>query len=124
MPLTNAGRNWIAGAITGHETLVFNNSNAHIGVGNGTGGNAESTDLTGASKTRRPMESTYPQRSTNVLTFRSSFGEAQGNHVWSEWGVFNASTAQTMLCRKVESKGEKNGGTWNFTVEVTVNIGS
>ena len=124
MPLTTAGRNWIAGAITGHETTLFNNDNARIGVGNGTGGDAASTDLTGASKFRKGMEDTYPQRSTNVLTFRSSYGDAEANFAWEEWGIFNHADAGTMLSRKVENKGTKSGGTWNFTVEVTVNIGS
>lgn len=126
MPLTNAGRDFIAQAIINDDTpTFFTNANAHIGVGNGTGGNAESTDLTGASKTRRPMEDTYPQRSNNQLTFRSEFGGAHANYAWAEWGVFNGASGNTMLSRKVEALGTKaEDSTWVLTVTITVNIGS
>ncbi len=126
MPMTNAGRDFIAAAIIndGPPTL-FTNANAYIGVGSGsTAFAATQTDLQGASKTRKGMESGFPTRSNNELTFKSSFGTDDANHAWAEWGVFNASSSGIMLSRKVEDLGTKTTGTWVFTATLTLNIGS
>ncbi len=124
MPLTTAGRNFIAGLITGHETLTYNEARARIGVGNSAATeSAAHTDLQGT-KIRVGMESGYPTRSTNALTFRSEFGTAVGNFAWEEWGVFNDASAGTMLNRKAEALGTKaSGSTWVLTVTVTVTLG-
>lgn len=126
MPLTNAGRDFIAAAIINDgPPTFFTNANARIGVGNGTTVfSAAHTDLQGASKVRVGMESTYPQIATNALTFRSEYGTAVGNFDWEEWGVFNAASEGVMLNRKVESLGTKAAGsTWVLTVTVTVTLG-
>ena len=122
MALTNAGRNEFAKDIIGESITEFDNTNAYIGVGNGSGAFAKAqTDLQGASKFRQGMESTYPQRTTNVLTFRALFSTGDANFTWEEWGVFNASTAGTMLQRKVENLGTKTSAqSWQFTVTLTV----
>ena len=124
MGLTNAGRNIIAQFLIDDGTPTpFDNTNAYLGVGDGTTAfNATQTDLqAGTNKLRDAMEATYPQRATNVLTFRSLFSTAQANFDWEEWGVFNASTAGTMLCRKVENLGTKTGAqSWQLTVDITV----
>jgi hypothetical protein len=66
------------------------------------------------------MDATYPQGAANVLTFRSTFATGDANWAWQEWGIFNASTAGTMLSRKVESLGTKtNTQTWQFTTTLT-----
>jgi len=36
MLLTNAGRDFVVGALTGVETTLFDNANAYIGVGDST----------------------------------------------------------------------------------------
>ena len=126
MPLTNAGRDFIAAAIINDgPPTFFTNANARIGVGNGTTVfSAAHTDLQGASKVRVGMEDTYPQIATNALTFRSEYGTAVGNFDWEEWGVFNAASEGVMLNRKVESLGTKAAGsTWVLTVTVTVTLG-
>jgi hypothetical protein len=128
MPLTNAGRNFIAAAIvnSGSPTF-FTNANAHLGVGDSnTAFAAGQTDLQAASnKVRQAMEATYPTISTNVLTFRSLFATGDANFAWQEWAVFNASSSGTMLSRKVESLGTKTSAqSWQLTVDITVNIGS
>jgi hypothetical protein len=127
MALTEAFRNFLAMAAVGEAVTVFNNANAHIGVGGGagaTGGFAASqTDLQGASKTRKAMDATYPQRSTNVLTFRSTFGTGDANYTWDEWAVFNAAAAGVMMNRKVEALGTKtSSATWQLTVTVTLTV--
>jgi len=126
MPLTNAGRNFIAGALIGAETVLFNNANARIGVGDGTAAFAATqTDLQGTNKFRKGMDAGYPTRSGNVITFRSTFTSTEANFAWQEWGIFNAVTGGTMLSRLVEYNGTKlSGQMWIFEVQITVNIGA
>lgn len=100
----------------------FNNANSYIGVGDSTTAfSAAHTDLQAASnKLRKAMDATYPSGGSNVITFRSTFATGDANFAWQEWGVFNASTAGTMLSRKVESLGTKTSAqTWQFTVTLT-----
>ena len=106
--LTNAYRDYVA-ALTLATGTFFNNANSYIGVGDSTTAFvATQTDLVAATnKLRKAMDATYPQVSTNVLTFRSTFATSDANFAWQEWGVFNASSAGVMLNRKVESLGTK-----------------
>ena len=100
----------------------YNNANSYIGVGDSTTAFAVGqTDLQAATnKLRKAMDATYPQGGSNVITWRSTFATADANYAWQEWGVFNASSAGTMLNRKVESLGTKTSAqTWQFTVTLT-----
>ena len=127
MALVNAGRNFIAAKIIDDGAAAhYDATNAYIGVGNGTGAvTAAQTNLLGTSSDRKGMTGAYPTIATNVLTFKSSFNDDSSQFTWSEWGVFNNSTAGTMLSRKQESLGAKGAGqTWDFTVTLTVNIGT
>lgn len=126
MPLTNAGRDFIRNAISNNGPPVFfNNANARIAVGNGTTAFAAGqTDLVGASTFRKGMDASYPDFSqgANIIRFRATFGTAEANFDWQEWGVANAGSGGTMLNRKVESLGTKTSAqTWEFTVDLTVN---
>lgn len=123
MGLTNAGRDLIAADIIGETVTEFDNTNAHIGVGDSTTAFAAAqTDLqAAANKLRQSMDATYPQRSSNALTFRATFDTADANFAWEEWAVFNAAAAGTMLNRKVESLGTKTSAqVWQLTVTLTV----
>lgn len=122
MGLTNAYRDWSVAATTVAAATPFNNANSYIGVGDSaTAFAATQTDLVaGANKFRKAQDATYPTTAGNVLTFRSTFGTGDANFAWNEWGVFNASTAGTMLNRKVESLGTKPGTqSWQFTTTLT-----
>lgn len=123
MPLPNSGRNLIAGAIVGAAYTAFNAANAYLGVGDSsTAFAASQTDLQASSnKLRKAMDATFPTQSTNILTFQATYGSAEANFAWNEWGVFNASSSGTMLNRKVESLGTKSTGSWTLTVSLTVN---
>lgn len=131
MPLTNAGRNFIAEAIIDDSNpTFFTEANAAIGVGNSSsnatpGEIAGQTDLLGT-KTRQGMETAFPSRTNNSIDFKAEFGSAVANFDWEEWGVFNDDgTGGIMLNRKVESLGTKvEGSTWVLTVTLTFNIGS
>ena len=120
MPLTDAGRNHLVQAGIGAAVTPFSNANAHIGVGaSTTAHSAGQTDLL-TTPTRKAMDGGYPQGAANVITFRSTFGTADANIAWNEWGVFNGASGGTMLNRKVESLGTKtNTQTWQFTVTLT-----
>lgn len=124
MPLTNAGRDFMTAATTTAAATPFNATNSHIGVGDSTAVFAATqTDLQAATnKFRKVMDASYPTTAGNVLTFRATFGTADANFAWQEWGVFNAATGGTMLNRKVESLGTKpNTQSWQFTVTLTIN---
>lgn len=123
MALTNAGRDQIAATLVGEVASPFDNSNAYLGVGNGSGAFAATqTDLLGASKLRKGMEAGYPQRAGNVLTHRAVFGTSEANFAWEEWGLFNASSGGTMLNRKAETLGTKTSAqSWQITTTLTVN---
>lgn len=127
MALVNLARDIIADALIGGSDFTrFNNANAHLGVGDSSAAFAASqTDLQAATnKHREPMDATYPQRATNVLTFRATFETADANHAWNEWGIFNAVSAGEMLNRVVESLGTKtSAATWEFTVTLTIALG-
>lgn len=123
MAITNAGAVLAATALINDSATFLNNANAYLGVGDSnTAFSAAHTDLQAASnKLRVAMDSTYPQRSSNVLTFRSTYTTGQANYAWQEWGVFNASSSGTMLSRKVESLGTKTSAqTWQLTATITV----
>lgn len=127
MPMVNGARDVIAKLLIGEAQTPYANANAHLGVGDSsTAYAAAQTDLQAATnKARKAMESTYPQRAANVLTFRSLFGTADANWAWAEFGVFNAAAAGDMLCRKVEALGTKtSAASWQLTVDVTVAIGT
>jgi hypothetical protein len=122
IPLTDAGRNHLVQAGIGAGVTAFNNANAHIGVGDSSTAFAVGqTDLVAATnKLRKAMDATYPSGGSNVITFRATFATGDANFAWNEWGIFNASSAGTMLQRKVESLGTKTSAqTWQFTTTLT-----
>lgn len=124
MAITDAGRNFLVQSALAAAATPFNNANSYIGVGDSTTAFAASqTDLQAATnKMRKAMDATYPSGAANVITFRSTFGTADANWAWQEWGVFNNPTngSGTMLNRKVESLGTKtNTQTWQFTCTLT-----
>lgn len=124
MALTTAGVKAIAQSIAGSGTF-FNNANTYIGVGNSAAAfSAAQTDLQGASKLRKKVDSGYPVVSAPTLTFRATFGTSDANFAWNEWGIFNASSGGTMLNRVVESNGTKQSNqTWILEVDITFAIG-
>jgi hypothetical protein len=122
MALTNAGRDLIAQMLVGEAVTAFNAANAYLGAGNSNSAFAQSqTDLVGASKFRKAMNGTFPQRAANVLTFQATFATGDANYAWEEWGVFNNASAGTMLQRKVETLGTKTSAqSWQITADLTV----
>lgn len=114
----------------GSGSLVyFNNSNAHIGVGDSTtAAAATQTDLQAATnKLRKAMDATYPTHTDGTtsgaasIVFRSTFATGDANFAWEEWGVFNGSSGVRMLNRKVEALGTKtSAASWQLTVTLSL----
>jgi hypothetical protein len=125
MPLVNAARDIICAMIDGEAATAWNNANAYLGVGDSATAFATSqTDLQAATnKVRVAMMATYPSRSSNAITFQSSFGSAVGNYAWQEVSAHNAAAAGTMLFRFTQSLGTKaSGSTWQLTVTETITV--
>lgn len=100
----------------------WDNGNARLGVGDGTGAaDPSQTGLLGTNKTFKAMDSGYPQRSAQTAEWRATFGSAEGNHGWEEFTVVNAvDDAGKNLNRKVESKGTKQAGeTWTLSLKIS-----
>lgn len=121
------------GTVTAGQALTYyNNANAAIGVGDSATAAADTqTDLQAATnKLRRGMDATYPLHTDTTgtagsksVTYRSTFGTADANWVWNEWGLFNSPTLATgrMLNRKVEALGTKtSAATWVITVTLSL----
>src|SRR5262245_52973325 len=123
MAITNAGAVLAAICLMSDSPTPLNNANAYLGVGDSTTAfSAAHTDLQAATnKLRVGQDTSYPQRSSNVLTYRSTYTTGQANYHWQEWGLFNASSSGTMFSRKVEDLGTKTSAqTWQLTVTLTI----
>ena len=120
----NAGGQALLDLLIGASGVdAFNNANANIGVGDSsTAVAASQTNLQAASnKLRKGMDASYPQRSGQVMTWRSTFGSSEANWAWAEAALFNAASAGTMLSRIVAALGTKASGTsWISTYTITV----
>jgi len=120
--LVNTGIQLLLDLLIGAGGTAFTNGASYIGTGSdGTAAAATQTDLLDGSAERKGMESTFPSRASQTLSFKSIFTTGDGNYEWLEIGVFNASTAGTMLNRKVVSKGTKEAtDTWTITITITI----
>ena len=119
--LANAGITAMLNLLIGAGGTAFNAANCHLGVGNSsTAAAAAQTDLQGSSKERKVVDGA-PSQGSQIITFVATFGSANGNFAWEEFGIFNASSGGTMLSRKVSSLGTKaSGATWVLTVTLTI----
>ena len=121
MPLTDAGRDFMAARVTGTTGTSFDNTNARIAVGSSTTAFAKAQTALVTELGRKAMDATYPTTAGSVLTFRSTFATGDANGAWNEWGVLNAAAAGTLLNRVQEALGTKTSAqTWQFTVTLTV----
>ena len=93
---------------------------SHIGLGSGTtAAAAGQTDLVSILGSREVLDSTTA--SSNTITYVSSFEAGDSTGAVTEAGIFNASTAGTMLARTVFSVVNKAADdtmsvTWTITL--------
>ena len=132
--LLTAGLNRLTSLLIGAGGTALTSTTARLGAGDSATAEAVGqTDLQAAAgSTHRwfqVMDATYPQQSNGVVTFKSTFGTADGNFAWAEWGVdvdtatvANSNTVGALLFnRKVASLGTKaSGATWALTATVTI----
>lgn len=117
------------GTSTGDQVnTYFDNTNAHIGVGDSNAAEAAThTDLQASTnKVRLPMDATYPQHTPGTnsaaasIVYRITASSGQANFAWQEFGIFNSDTAGRMLNRRVTNLGTKATGSWVLTVTITL----
>lgn len=96
---------------------------SHMGLGSGTtAAAAGDTDLGSLLGSREALDSTTV--SSNTITYVSSFEAGDATGAVTEAGIFNASTAGTMLCRVVFSEINKAADdtmsvTWTITLSAS-----
>ena len=94
--VVDAGLDFIASRMEGTTSDVM----SHMGLGSGTtAAAAGDTDLESLLGSREALDSTTA--TDNVITYVSSFEAGDATGAVTEAGIFNASTAGTMLCRTV-----------------------
>ena len=102
----------------------FANANAYIGVGDSsTAAAASQTGLQASTnKAYVGMETSYPSRASQTVTWRAVFGTSTGNFAWQEFTVANGnSDAADNLNRVVSNQGTKaSGQTWTVDVAITL----
>ena len=121
--VTTIGLNNTLDLAFGLGGTALSSANARIGVGDSsTAFSLGQTDLQASSnKLRKGMEATYPSRTGQTVTLRSSFGSAEANFAWREYGLFWGASGANMLSRRVQNLGTKTGGsTWLLTATVTL----
>jgi hypothetical protein len=129
--LTTAGLGRIATLVNAGTGNLIASTTARVGVGNSSTAEAVGqTDLQAAAgSTNRWFQTCTVTIPSNVWTFAASFGTADGNFAWAEWGIDIGTATVTssntvnavLLNRKVASNGTKAAGqTWTATATITL----
>ena len=131
MALALAGRNLFTKFTTTEDSTGerFGSTGAWVHVGSSTAAfSSADNSLLGTSTAdgrQKPMDSSYPTRAVNVLTYRATFTTSEANLAWEEWEIKNTSATSTgtgsLLNRKLDSLGTKaSTQSWQVTATVTV----
>lgn len=123
MAFTTAFRDYLTAKLIGGTAVLYDNTNAYIGVGtSATLVSASQTNLLGTA-VRKPMDTGYPTVSANTMTFRATYATGDANFSWQEWGIFNAAAGGTMMNRVTQDNGTKAATeTKQVTVTMTLSI--
>jgi len=114
--VVNTGLDYIASRMKDATATAM----THMGLGSGsTAAAAGDTDLGSLLGSREALDSTTV--TNNVITYVASFEAGDATGAVTEAGIFNASTAGTMLCRTVFSVVNKQANdsmtvTWAITL--------
>lgn len=123
--LLNEGINALWSLVAGTGETEFDNGHAYLGVGDSaTAADATQTGLQAVTnKLYKGMDTSYPTYgSSQIVTWRSTFGGSDANFAWQEITVANGnSDASKNLNRKVQSMGTKASGTsWVASLQITL----
>ena len=114
--VVSSGLNFICDRMEGTSEAVM----SHMGLGSGTtAAAAGDTDLGTLVGSREALDSTTV--SSNTITYVASFEAGDATGTITEAGIFNASTAGTMLCRVVfPAIGKQADDTMSVTWVITL----
>jgi hypothetical protein len=134
--LVNVGIQRLEDLLIGAGGQAYTNTYARIGTGNGAGtAAAGDTDLSASAGSSnrwfQGMDATFPSRSAQTLTFKSTFASADGNYAWNEWGIdaggagastSSATVGTPLLNHKTSAAlGTKAAGSsWAFTATIVI----
>lgn len=121
--LTNEGINEMWTLICGTGGAQYSNALANLIVGTGSGAaDPTDTEATFTAGVKKAMETGFPTYGTSQkATWKSSYGSADANQAWNEFGVLNAASDGDLMNRKVSAEGTKTAGqTWELTLEITL----
>jgi hypothetical protein len=122
--LLNEGIAAMWNLIIGAAETSFAEANAYIGVGDSnTAAAATQTGLQAATnKAYIAMESGYPTRTNQTMTWRAVFDTTDGNYNWREFTVANGnSDAADNMNRVVSDQGTKaSGQVWTVELNITL----
>lgn len=130
--LTTAGLGRIVTILNLGTGNLISTTTARVGAGNGAGTAAiGDTDLSAAAgSANRWFQTCTVTTPSNVLTFAATFGTADGNFAWNEWGVdigtatvssSNAVSAVLLNHKTSIAQGTKaSGQTWTATATITL----
>lgn len=110
-----SGKNWIASRMVNATDAVM----SHMAIGTGAVTPNTANTALGTQVARVALTSTG--RTNNQVTYSASFPAGTGTGSITEAGIFNASSAGTMLCRTVFSAVNKDildSLTINWTVTI------
>lgn len=115
--VVNTGLNYIVSRMK--DTTATAMSHMELGTGTTAAAAADTALGTAISGSRTALTSTTV--SSNTITYVASFAAGTGTGAVTEAGIFNASSAGTMLCRTVFPVVNKQSGdsmtvTWTVTV--------
>jgi hypothetical protein len=113
--VVTTGKNFTASRMVG----VASNVMSHMAIGAGTTAAAVGDTALGSELGRVAL--TASTAANNVVTYTATFGTGVGTGAVTEAGIFNASSAGTMLCRVVFAVVNKGANdtiaiTWTVTV--------
>jgi hypothetical protein len=106
------------------STNQFNNANAYMVVGTSSAAPAQANNYAsfGAPVTKA-MDAGFPSCSAAspwVVTWQSTYANADAVQAWNEFGIGNTNAGAVMLNRVTSSKGSKpNNEAWTMQVQIT-----
>jgi hypothetical protein len=118
--VVTTGKVVIASRLTGTSTSVM--THMALGTGTATPIAANTTLTTEISGARVALTTSGGIAAANVVTFSAIFGPGVGTGAVTEAGIFNASSAGSMLCKTVFSVVNKDVGdtlTINWAVTIS-----
>ena len=113
--VVTTGKNFTASRMVGTASNIM----SHMAIGAGTTAAAVGDTALGSELGRVAL--TASTAANNVVTYTATFGTGVGTGAVTEAGIFNASSAGTMLCRVVFAVVNKGANdtiaiTWTVTV--------